>query len=97
MSNVQLEHRMSSVDTTADPSAKFDPGPIALASLGREQRVTPLTASTTLPSQSVLIPYSNFVPGSATNGAVKMTFEPDDTLGVPVTDSQRTRSAFQNQ
>ena len=57
----------------------------------------PLAASTTRPSQSVLMPYSNCVPGSATSGAAKIAFEPESTLGVPVAASQRTMSAFQNQ
>ncbi len=59
--------------------------------------VWPLAASITLPSQSVLMPYSNIVPGSATSGAVKMTLSPESTFGVPVAASQRTMSAFQNQ
>jgi len=57
----------------------------------------PLAASTTLPSQSVLMPYSSRVPGSATSGALKITLEPESTFGVFVEASQRTRSAFQNQ
>lgn len=57
----------------------------------------PAAASTTRPSQSVLMPYSNRVPGSATSGAVKITSEPESTFGVPVTDSQRCRPSSKNQ
>ena len=56
-----------------------------------------MTASTTLPSQSMLMPYSNFVPGSATNGALNASAEPGTTFGMPVTFSYLTMSAFQNQ
>jgi len=68
-----------------------------MPSLTATSSVTPLAASTTLPSQSVLMPYSNRVPGSATSGAWKITLNPESTFGMPVTDSQRTRSEFQNQ
>src|SRR4051812_11890850 len=57
----------------------------------------PLTASTTSPSQSVLVPYSTFVPESATSGAVNASALPERVLPVPVNASQRTMSAFQNQ
>ncbi|HSP36528.1 MAG TPA: hypothetical protein VLR26_02115 [Frankiaceae bacterium] len=49
-----------------------------------------------MPSQSELMPYSNRLPGSASSGAAKITFEPDSTFGVPVAVSHRRRSAFQN-
>ncbi len=68
-----------------------------MPSLTATSSVTPLAASTTFPSQSMLIPYSNLVPGSASIGAVKMTLEPDSTVGVPVAASHRWRSALQNQ
>ena len=57
----------------------------------------PLAASTTRPSQSVLMPYSYCVPGSATSGEAKIAFDPESTLGVPVASSQRTMSALKNQ
>ena len=43
------------------------------------------------------MPYSNRVPGSAINGAVKISIFPDRTFGVPVACSQRPMSSFQNQ
>jgi hypothetical protein len=60
-------------------------------------RPVPLTASTTRPSQSVLIPYTNRAPGSATIGALKITSEPDSTFGVPVARSQANTPELQNQ
>ena len=45
----------------------------------------------------MLVPYSTFVPGSATSGAVNASAVPASVLPVPVLASQRTRSAFQNQ
>jgi len=57
----------------------------------------PATISTTRPSQSVLVPYSKRVPGSATSGAEKASSVPASTLAVPVARSQRSTSAFQNQ
>ena len=45
----------------------------------------------------MLIPYSIFVPGSATSGAVNASCVPASALPVPVSDSQLTMSAFQNQ
>ena len=57
----------------------------------------PATASMTLPSQSVLMPYSNVVPGSATSGALNASAKPGTTFGIPVTASYLARSAFQNQ
>ena len=76
--------------------ASIPSGPV-MPSLTATSSVTPLAASMTLPSQSALMPYSNLVPGSATSGAVKIELTPERTLGVPVTASQRTMSAFQNQ
>jgi hypothetical protein len=43
------------------------------------------------------MPYSYCVPGSATSGAAKISFDPDSTFGVPVASSQRTMSALKNQ
>ena len=71
-------------------------GPVT-PSLMTTSSVVPATASTTRPSQSVLIPYSNRVPGSATSGARKAAMSPGTTLGRPVTCSYFTMSAFQNQ
>jgi len=45
----------------------------------------PLTASTTRPSQSTLIPYSKRVPGSNSSGEVNMASVPGRIFGVPVT------------
>ena len=53
--------------------------------------------SITLPSQSMLMPYSNSVPGSATSGAVKLSFRPESTFETSVAASHLTMSAFQNQ
>jgi hypothetical protein len=36
-------------------------------------------------------------PGSASSGALKITFEPESTFGVLVTDSQRISSSLKNQ
>src|SRR2546430_9292322 len=43
----------------------------------------PLTASTTRPSQSTLIPYSKRVPGSNTSGEVNTASLPGMMFGVP--------------
>ena len=72
------------------PSGPVMPSAIATSS------VLPPAASTTLPSQSVPIPYSYVVPGSATSGAVKHALRPDRTFGVPVAASYLTMSGFQN-
>ena len=45
----------------------------------------PLTASTTFPSQSTLMPYSKRVPGSESMGAVNALLLPGRMFGVPVT------------
>ena len=45
----------------------------------------PLTASTILPAQSMLIPYSHRSPGSNINGVVKAAFLHVMIPGVPVT------------
>ena len=71
-------------------------GPV-MPSLIATSSATPEAASTTLPSQSVLMPYCQHVPGSAVSGAVKMTLAPDSTFGVPVADSQRTTSSLKIQ
>ncbi len=58
--------------------------------------VVPATASTTLPSQSVPIPYTYAVPGSATNGTVEALL-PATTFGTPVTCCQRCSRSLQDQ
>lgn len=59
--------------------------------------VTLLAASITRPSQSMLMPHTNLVPGSAISGAVKISARPESTFETPVAASQRRMSAFQNE
>jgi hypothetical protein len=68
-----------------------------MPSLMATSRVTPAAASTTLPSQSALIPYTKVVPGSASIGAVRLASTPASTFGVPVAASHLTMSSLQNQ
>jgi hypothetical protein len=44
----------------------------------------PLTASTTRPSQSVLMPYSKRSPGSKSSGDLNTSALPGRTFGTPV-------------
>ncbi len=60
-------------------------------------RPTPVTASTTWPSHSVLMPYLKAVPGSASIGARSAALSPATTLGMPVSFSHCTRSPLKNQ
>ena len=49
-----------------------------------DSRSCPETASITWPSQSVLIPYSHFTPGSSTSGTLIAATLPSSGVGVPV-------------
>jgi hypothetical protein len=57
-------------------------------------RLSPLICSTTSPSQSVLTPYSQAVPGSLTSGAYRLRFSPDSTFGSPLSWCQRCSLAL---
>ena len=60
-------------------------------------RVCRDTASTTRPSQSLLMPYSQRVPGSDCSGVASDVRSPLSTLGVPVTSWYFVRSLLTNQ
>ena len=73
------------------------PSGVVMLSRITTSRVVPATDSTTFPSQSVLMPYSNRSPGCEVMGALNASADPGTTLGMPVADSYFTRSSFQNQ
>ena len=75
----------------------FMPSGVKRWSARYASRVCPDTASTTRPSQSLLMPYSQRVPGSVCNGVASDVRRPLSTLGVPVTSWYFVRSGLTNQ